>query len=52
MLKELTQRYVAAFDKKDLHGCAALMHDTFALEDPVVKRVDGKEAALAAVAKG
>ena len=50
MLRELTQTYVAAFDKKDLQGCAALMHDTFALEDPVVKRVDGKEASLAAVA--
>src|SRR5258708_12957550 len=36
--------------KKDLRGCAALMHDTFSLEDPVVKRVDGKEAALAVVA--
>ena len=50
MLRELTQTYIAAFDKKDLQGCAALMDDTFALEDPVVKRVDGKAAALAAVA--
>jgi ketosteroid isomerase-like protein len=50
MLRQLTQTYVAAFAAKDLQGCAALMHDAFALEDPVVKRVEGKQAALEAVA--
>ena len=40
----------ATFDAKDLQGCAALMHDSFALEDPIVKRVEGKEAVLAVVA--
>jgi ketosteroid isomerase-like protein len=50
MLRRLTESYIAAFDRKDLQDCGALMHDTFALEDPVVKRVEGKAAALAAVA--
>lgn len=50
MLKELTESYVAAFAAKDLEGCAALMHEGFALEDPVVKRVEGKKAALEVVA--
>jgi ketosteroid isomerase-like protein len=50
MLRELTESYIAAFDRKDLQGCGALMHDTFALEDPVVNRVEGKAAALAAAA--
>lgn len=49
MLRKLTETYVAAFNGKDLPGCAALMHDDFALEDPVVKRVEGKKAVLAVV---
>jgi len=49
MLKDLTRAYIKAFDARDLHGCAALMDDGFALEDPIVKRVEGKTAALAAV---
>ena len=46
MLKDLTHAYVAAFNARDLNGCAALMADDFALEDPVVKRVEGKAAAI------
>jgi len=46
MLKDLARAYVAAFGSKDLDGCAALMAEDFALEDPVVKRVEGKAAAL------
>ena len=49
MLKDLTRAYVAAFDAKDLAGCAALMADGFALEDPVIKRVEGKAAALSVI---
>jgi ketosteroid isomerase-like protein len=48
--KELTHAYIAAFNAKDLAGCGALMAPGFALEDPVVTRVEGREAALAAVA--
>ena len=33
MLKELTKKYIEAFDSKNLDKCAEL----FALEDPVVK---------------
>ena len=49
MLKELTCRYIQAFDAKDLDAVAALLCNTFALEDPVVKRIEGKEAALDAI---
>ena len=41
-MKELTRAYVTAFNAKDALGCAALMADDFALEDPVVKRVEGQ----------
>ena len=46
MLKELTKKYVQAFDNKDLSTLSELFLDTFALEDPVVKRVEGKESVL------
>lgn len=49
MLKDLTRAYVAAFNAKDEAGCAALMTDDFALEDPVVKRIEGRSAAMEAV---
>jgi ketosteroid isomerase-like protein len=48
-MKELTRAYVTAFNGKDASGCAALMADDFALEDPVVKRVEGKAAAMKVV---
>lgn len=51
MLKALTERYIAAFSAKDLDGVAGLIAEDFALEDPVVKRIDGKAAALEAVSK-
>jgi ketosteroid isomerase-like protein len=38
-LKDLSRAYVTAFNAKNASGCAALMADDFALEDPVVKRV-------------
>ena len=49
MLKELTQKYIEAFDSKDLDKCAELFTDNFALEDPVVKRIEGKEEVLKAI---
>ncbi len=49
MLKDLTRAYVAAFDAKDADACAALMAEDFALEDPVVKRIEGRAAAMVAV---
>jgi ketosteroid isomerase-like protein len=48
-LKDLSRAYVAAFNARNAPGCAALMADDFALEDPVVKRVEGKEAAMRVV---
>jgi ketosteroid isomerase-like protein len=49
MLKELTKKYIKAFDSKDLDRCAELFTDDFALEDPVVKRIEGKEEVLKAI---
>lgn len=49
MLKELTRQYIKAFDVKDIYAVADLLNDTFALEDPVVKRIEGKQAVLEAI---
>jgi limonene-1,2-epoxide hydrolase len=49
MLKELTKKYIRAFDRKDLDKCAELFTDDFALEDPVVKRIEGKNEVLKAI---
>jgi len=49
MLKKLTEKYVESFNNKDLEKCAELFSDDFALEDPVVKRIDGKEKVLEAI---
>lgn len=46
MLKELAEKYIEAFNNKDLDKCAQLFTDDFALEDPVVKRVEGKKEVL------
>jgi ketosteroid isomerase-like protein len=48
-LKDLSRAYVAAFNARNVPGCAALMADDFALEDPVVKRVEGRDAAMRVV---
>lgn len=50
MIRELTAQYVARFTARDLDGVAALLHADVALEDPVVRRVEGKAAVLQAVA--
>ena len=49
MLKELTKKYIEAFDSKDLDKCAQLFTNDFTLEDPVVKRIEGKEEVLQAI---
>jgi ketosteroid isomerase-like protein len=49
MLKELTQKYIEAFTSKDLDKCAKLFTEDFVLEDPVVKRIEGKEEVLKAI---
>ncbi|MEI7712958.1 MAG: nuclear transport factor 2 family protein [Rhodospirillales bacterium] len=49
MLKDLARAYVAAFDAKDAEACAALMAEDFALEDPIVTRIEGRAAAMEAV---
>ena len=51
MLKMLTERYIEAFSKKDLNSISMLLDAKFALEDPVIKRVEGKSAALDAIKK-
>lgn len=42
MLKELTKMYIKAFNDKNLKQIADLLDEKFALEDPVVKRIEGK----------
>jgi ketosteroid isomerase-like protein len=49
MLKELTKKYIEAFDSKNLDKCAELFTDDFALEDPVVKRIERKVEVLKAI---
>jgi len=49
MLKELTQEYIFAFNSKDSEKLSNLFIDDFALEDPVVKRIEGKENVLKAI---
>lgn len=46
MLKELTKEYIKAFDSKDIIKLSELFCNEFALEDPVVKRVEGKDNVL------
>lgn len=45
-----TSQYVTFFCQRNLAGVRALLTDDFALEDPVVGRVEGKEAALRYIA--
>jgi len=49
MLKELTKKYVTAFNNKDVKSLSDLFLDDFALEDPVVKRIEGKDNVLEAI---
>ena len=49
MLKKLTQEYIKAFDNKDIEAVSLLLTEDFILEDPVVKRIEGKENVLKAI---
>ncbi|MFY4727230.1 nuclear transport factor 2 family protein [Campylobacter jejuni] len=49
MLKKLTEKYISAFNKKDIKEVANLLNENFVLEDPVVKRIEGKEECLKAI---
>ncbi|MDD2367941.1 MAG: nuclear transport factor 2 family protein [Sulfuricurvum sp.] len=49
MLKILTTQYIKAFDTKDIKSIEQLLSKTFALEDPVVKRIEGKREVLKAI---
>ena len=46
MLKELTEKYIHAFSNRSLDGVSELLLPEFALEDPVVKRIEGKDNVL------
>jgi len=46
MLKKLTQEYIKAFDNKDIESISLLLTEDFALEDPVIKRIEGKGSVL------
>ena len=47
LLEVLTCLYVGFFNTRNLAGVSALLHDDFVIEDPVVKRIEGKNKALA-----
>lgn len=49
MLKKLTEEYIVAFNNKDIDAVSLLLTEDFALEDPVVKRIEGKESVLNAI---
>lgn len=49
MSKLHTTAYIEFFSSKNLDGIATLLHENAVLEDPVVKRVEGKSAVLAAI---
>lgn len=46
---ENVEAYISAFDSKNLEAIANLLSEYFVLEDPVVKRIEGKENALKAI---
>ncbi len=49
MLKKLTEEYITAFNNKDIESVSLFLTENFALEDPVIKRVEGKESVLKAI---
>ncbi|HEC1548523.1 TPA: nuclear transport factor 2 family protein [Campylobacter upsaliensis] len=49
MLKNLTKAYIKAFNDRDLKGVCALLDEDFVLEDPAVKRIEGRQKALGAI---
>lgn len=49
MLTELTKQYIEAFNNKNLIKISELFLDNFSLEDPVVKRIEGKDNVIIAI---
>lgn len=49
MLTELTKQYIEAFNNKDLIKISELFLDNFSLEDPVVKRIEGRDNVIIAI---
>lgn len=49
MLKILTKQYIEAFNNKNLDEIAKLLDENFILQDPVVKRIFGKNECLKAI---
>jgi len=49
MLIKLTKNYIKAFNDKDLKALSALFDEHVVLEDPIVKRVEGKAAVISTI---
>ncbi|EPU7282925.1 nuclear transport factor 2 family protein [Campylobacter upsaliensis] len=49
MLKNLTKAYIKAFNDRNLESVEALLDEDFILQDPAVKRIEGKQKALEAI---
>lgn len=49
MLKNLTKAYIKAFNDRNLESIGALLDEDFILQDPAVKRIEGKQKALEAI---
>jgi hypothetical protein len=49
MLIELTKQYIDAFDTKNVIKLSDLLSDSFSIEDPVVKRIEGKSECIEAI---
>lgn len=49
MSKALTRQYIEAFSSKNLAAIESLLHERVVLEDPVVKRVEGRKHVLSAM---
>lgn len=47
LFEALTQLYAGFFDARNIAGVSAMLQENFVLEDPSVKRIEGKDKALA-----
>ncbi|EAJ6158091.1 nuclear transport factor 2 family protein [Campylobacter jejuni] len=45
----MNKKYITAFNDKNLKEIANSLNDNFVLEDPVVKRIEGKDKCLLAI---
>jgi ketosteroid isomerase-like protein len=50
-LLELTNKYIDLFSAKDINGIADMLSEGFILQDPVVKRIEGKNLGLVEIEK-